>query len=894
MELIALLFGLFFLATLFMPWVNHFRFGTVREDIANLQKRLRALEAESSAQEVPQSTSVPKATTVSQNLVQASEEKYKIPESKFPANEAVSLERSSLPRVKEKNLAKEPRYSFEQNIATKLPVWVGAISLICAAFFLVKYSIELGWMGPMVRVSLGGAFGAILIAVGQWIVRREYIANSTRIAQGLVGAGLVALYVSLYAAINLYHFMPSFVGFGGMVAVTALAVILSLRHGQPIAVFGLVGGLLTPALVGSQEPNTIAMFTYLFLLFSGMFTVLARKGWWVLAIVSLFGVFSWAAFWFMAAFDESSAFVPVIFAMAVASVVLAVTGKHVVRNEGDEKDKHAIHVVNLAAIAGGILTIIWLSIKISLTLFDWSMLGLLSMAAISLAYFRPDIYQRPLWIKLGADLVLFYLWAQNAPLADAMAVIAGMCAVYVGGSTLIMRRVSDPRFWAAVQSVTAVSLYSISYFVLDLPVWFVQSFSMFWGVLGLLLAGLAIYQAADIRAKYKADNIIQEHLVAIYALAASAFISLGLCIELPWAYVPPAIAAQIASTAWIYQRTEIDFLKKIMLVLAVVFAAMNYEQILLFANIAYYGLAGEAPGGREVNLYILGAPLFKLGVPALLISLALWLTVRTDRADQKLIHVLFAITSALVLATAYYVLRGFFHAAGTNIFTIPAGFVERGEITIAIAVFGAGIVYLINRFNLPFLIKWGRGAFHLAMLRLAYFDLFIFNPFWSKSQFVGDMPVLNGITLTFGAGAVLVTWAVYNKELIGNGALRMAYKILGFSLLFAFSSLTIRQYFHGGNLFQDAMSPVELYSYSVAWLVTGIALLATGIHWRNKTARMASLVFMILTVLKVFLLDASELEGLFRVFSFLGLGLSLIGLSFFYTKFVFRKLSHAE
>jgi uncharacterized membrane protein len=31
------------------------------------------------------------------------------------------------------------------------------------------------------------------------------------------------------------------------------------------------------------------------------------------------------------------------------------------------------------------------------------------------------------------------------------------------------------------------------------------------------------------------------------------------------------------------------------------------------------------------------------------------------------------------------------------------------------------------------------------------------------------------------------------------------------------------------------------------------------------------------------------LEGLLRVFSFLGLGLSLMGLSWFYSRFVFRK-----
>jgi uncharacterized membrane protein len=37
----------------------------------------------------------------------------------------------------------------------------------------------------------------------------------------------------------------------------------------------------------------------------------------------------------------------------------------------------------------------------------------------------------------------------------------------------------------------------------------------------------------------------------------------------------------------------------------------------------------------------------------------------------------------------------------------------------------------------------------------------------------------------------------------------------------------------------------------------------------------------------VFLLDAGSLTGLYRVFSFLGLGLSLMGISYFYSRFVF-------
>ena len=78
-----------------------------------------------------------------------------------------------------------------------------------------------------------------------------------------------------------------------------------------------------------------------------------------------------------------------------------------------------------------------------------------------------------------------------------------------------------------------------------------------------------------------------------------------------------------------------------------------------------------------------------------------------------------------------------------------------------------------------------------------------------------------------------------------------------------------------------------------AGFLLGIALLAGGIRYKSRMVRIASLLVMVLTVGKVFLYDARALEGLYRVFSFMGLGFSLIMLSFFYTRYVFGQ-SEAE
>lgn len=866
-----------FLALFFSIVVGYFVFSALREKISKIQDKIQNLE--NALNRGVKTHASPESKTIKKTKAQTNSLSKNV-----VVSEKMKKKASSPQQPQTEYWTQKIQKTLEQDIATKLTVWIGSVSLICAAFFLVQYSIELGWLGPSVRVSLGGLFGVILIAVGQWIIKQKSIANAQRMAQGLVGAGIVALYASLYATTSLYDLLPPLVSFAGMAVVTTLAVILSLRHGQPIAVFALLGGLLTPLLLDSDEPNAIAIFIYLFLLFGGLFTVLVRKGWWEMAIASLVGVYCWSAFWYFTALSAPDALVLIVFAMAVAAVVLTVTGKKIAEESIEPDGKLPIHLLNFTAIAGSALTIISISFEMTLTLFDWSMFGLISLALIVLSYFQPTVYQRPLLAKLFSSLLLLSLWAPNVPLEDAVAVLTGMSGIYIIGGAFLMRKVRDPRFWASIQVITAISLYVISYFTFVLPASFTESFGLFWGTISLIFAGLAIHQIADIREKYKADALIREHLLMIYTLAASTFIALGIAIELPWHYVPSAIAGQIAVTTFLYRRFNIAFLKTIILILTLAFIGMNYEQLLLFYSIIMHSLAGMAPPANSIHSLILDAPLFKLGIPFGLFSVALWMMIKWDQ-DRRLVHTLFGTTLALLIVMAYYALRHIFHVGEMNIFSINSTFMERGILTIGCGVTGIFLLHLMNLRSLTFLDPWAKGLFHLSMFRLVYFDLLINNPYWSGPQFVGNTPLLNGVTLTYGFGTLLATWASYNKDMTPQSII---YKAVGFTSLFAFSTLSVRQYFHGGNLLESSIASAELYGYSFAWLLTGLLCLTIGIKQRNKTARIASLAFMVLTVLKVFLFDAAELEGLYRVFSFLGLGVSLIALSYFYTKFVFR------
>ena len=73
-----------------------------------------------------------------------------------------------------------------------------------------------------------------------------------------------------------------------------------------------------------------------------------------------------------------------------------------------------------------------------------------------------------------------------------------------------------------------------------------------------------------------------------------------------------------------------------------------------------------------------------------------------------------------------------------------------------------------------------------------------------------------------------------------------------------------------------------------------LCLLAIGILRGSVPLRYASLAVLMVTVAKVFLLDMSDLTGLFRVASFLGLGLTLIGIGRVYQRFVFQQTDKTE
>jgi len=153
---------------------------------------------------------------------------------------------------------------------------LGALSLIVGAAVVFKYAVDSGWIGPTGRVALGLLLGAALIAGGEVYARRGW----QRFASGLVAAGDGLLFVAVYFGQQQYGVIPAGVAFVLYVVVTAAVAAQSLRYdAQALAVWGLLGGYLAPALASTGSGNFVFLSSYLLVLNAGVFALAYTRDW---------------------------------------------------------------------------------------------------------------------------------------------------------------------------------------------------------------------------------------------------------------------------------------------------------------------------------------------------------------------------------------------------------------------------------------------------------------------------------------------------------------------------------------------------------------------------------------------------------------------------------------
>jgi uncharacterized membrane protein len=171
-----------------------------------------------------------------------------------------------------------------------------AITVLGIGFFL-KYAFDQNWVGPGGRIILGYLAAVAFFGVGDVLRRRS---GAVVFGLYLAGGGLATLYLTTYAAFELYALLGQVSAFGLMVLVTILACLLALMYDtQWLAVLGLVGGFLTPVILSTGQSAQLILMSYMVVLNGGILSIAVWKRWQILNTLGF--ICTWLLFtrWFV-------------------------------------------------------------------------------------------------------------------------------------------------------------------------------------------------------------------------------------------------------------------------------------------------------------------------------------------------------------------------------------------------------------------------------------------------------------------------------------------------------------------------------------------------------------------------------------------------------------------
>ena len=773
-----------------------------------------------------------------------------------------------------------PAASLEERLGARLPVWIGAIALVLAAAFLLKYSVDQGWIGPTVRVTLGALFGVALLAGGE-LLRR----SSAFVAQGLTAAGIAVLFVVELAALHLYHLIGPTTGFALLALTTATAVSLALRHGVMVALVGLVGGFLTPVLVSTGHPNATLLFAYLALLQAGLLAVSRRRGWSALAGLSTVAALVWACGWAVSSYADRDAMAIGLFLVAtVAGILVASLGR------GERWGPPLASWVRAGAAGGALVVSSVLAVQTAYGLVEWGFVGLLAAGCLVLGRLSPEL-EGLAWLAAAAVGLIFGAWSERLQPGDAsrfFGVAAGALLLLGGGSWAAKRGARSPARWAALAAVSTLAVDLIAYrgsrvADLELP----------WGWIELGLAAIWVVLALPV-AREREGTAGGEATLAAAAAIATTLVSLAVPMELEHQWISVGWALEVAALVWLAGRLRVPLLAH----LAALLTALVGVRLLLNPAVIDY-----PTGAHPIFSWLL----YGYGIPIAAFAAATVMARRQGR--RPLAAGIGAVTVALaVVFLALATHQAFSPGAPRN----EPTFAEWGTLTILWLLLACGLLAAAARVSPvptpgggaadaapaashPFPeLRWGGIAVTCLAIAQAFLtQALVWNPALRHIP-VGATRVLNELLLAYGLPtALLLASAALERraEVVWSPRwpwLPRLWSVAALLLLFLLVTLEVRQGFRGPYLDAGTATVAEQYAYSAAWILLATALLVAGLLRKQRGLRLASLPVMLLAVGKVFLYDTANLSDLYRVFSFLGLGVSLLLLAWLYQRFVFR------
>jgi uncharacterized membrane protein len=782
-----------------------------------------------------------------------------------------------------------PAMSFEEQFGTQWVVWIGGLALALGGFFLVRYTIEQGLIGPRVRVTLGALLALVLIAAGEWSRRTEIKSGfggvpAANIPGVLTAVGTTVAYADVYAAYALYGFLGGAAAFVllGLVALATLAA--ALLHGPALAGLGLVGAYVTPMLVASDHPDYWTLYIYLAVVTAAAFGLARLRLWRWLAVTAISFAFLWT---FAGMLDTPvNALGPHVFHV-VASFALAALLIVSGLLYGPPAAPGRIDPVSSGALAAFLLAAALLVLASRHDPVELGAFVVLIVATCAIAWrAEPAAAAVPVAALLSALVLaewavntnILHLIAPGGPAAGIvpeparaefgshLAVGALLTLLFAGAGFLAQGRSENPLvpiLWSgsavfAPIAILAALYYRISGFDRSIP----------FATLALLLAAAAAYATEALGRRAARPGLAAS--MAIFATGAVAALALALTMALDRGWLTVGLALMVPGIAWVADKRPLPALRWLAAVVtALVLARIAWEPRIVGAEV------GRTP--------IFNWLLYGYGIPAA----AFWLAGRLlrRRADDAPTRIVEAAAILFTVLLAFLEIRHV--VTGGDVYRRTTDLTEVAAQACVLLALAIGLERLRLRTSSLVHDIGARAVATLALFVIVLGLLFDKNPYVTGEPVGG--PFLNLILLGYALPALLAGILALVTRGVRPRADSTIAAIAAVVLALAYLSLEVTRLYHGPVLTEGPTSDPEQYTYSAVWLAFGVALLAAGIWLNARSVRFASAAVVIVTVLKVFLVDMSKLTGIYQALSFIGLGLVLLGIGWFYQRLLFPR-----
>jgi len=859
-----------------------------RVDARQLRARLDAMEASAATSARPTPPPLPELDQAPATQPELPAEPPPIPAEIAPATSAMGDSAAAPPPPLP--LPPPPAApGFEERIGTRWVVWIGGLALALGGFFLVRYSIEAGLLGPDVRVFLGGVFALALLGAGEWMRRKEITADIAalpiaNIPAILTAAGTAVAFATVYAAYALYDFIAPATAFIllGLVALGTLAA--ALLHGPALAGLGVIGAFATPLLVSSREPDYWALYTYLAVVTAAALGLARIRLWRWLAVATI----ALALLWTLPCLDCGPATVaPHVFHVVAGLMIAAllVVCGFMFGPAIEDGRIEPISSVSLAAYLLGATAIVLASRHADAAMIAFAVL----VAATLFIAWRAPAATGAVAAAAAFVFVVFAEWAvrgnpdllvvpggalpgMGGPAITDQSVklhliAAAIFATGFGGAGFLSQGRSSsaiiPVMWSAAGVFTPlallIALYArIAHFDRSIP----------FAILAIALAA-AFGSATEVLARR--DNRPGLMIsTAVFATGTLGALALALTFALEKGWLTIALALMSLGTSWISLQRPIPFLRTLAAILAaIVVARIGYEP----------RIVGDAVGDTPIFNWLL----WGYGIPAASFwAGSYFLRQRGDDAPLR------SVEAAAILFTVLLAFLEIRHAIyGGRIYTAVPTLLEFALDLCVLLALAIGLERLRVKTG-GIIHNVGAVLLTIAAGLVAIFGVLILeNPMLVWMDINGRL--INLLLLAYALPAVLMlllSYAVADRRSAAY-ANTLAAGALVFAL--AYVTLEIRRLYHGQHLIEGLTGDAEQYTYSIAWLAFGVVLLGVGLLVNSERARLASAAVIGLTVLKAFLVDMSTLTGVYRALSFIGLGLVLVAIGWLYQKILFSR-----